>query len=139
MGHAIFAVGISSYTIDNAVTIPINILEHFGIRTVMTFAIGQEVAGRLPAQDISSGDSPSGAGQIAVTGEKLPIDRCPEQAETLPPGLGFRNLFDRVSAREEESGWVDAEALRHVCLGSVVIVSRSNGVTIHVESAEVIQ
>src|ERR1700740_3654864 len=108
MGHAIFAVRIFSHTVDNAVTIPINILEHFGIRTVMAFAIGQEVARRLPAHDISSGDSPSRTGQIPVTGEKFPVDRCPEQAKTLTPGFGFRKFLDRASPGEEESGWVDA-------------------------------
>src|ERR1700751_5338643 len=127
MGHAIFAVRIFGHTVDNAVMIPIDIFKHFGIRTVVAFAIGQEVAGRLPSLEVSSGDSPSRAGQIPVAGEKFPIDRCPEQAETFAPGFGCRKLFDCASTREEESGWINAEALRHVCLGSVVIVSRSDG------------
>src|SRR5258708_16191759 len=97
MGHTIFATRIFGHAIDDAVTIPINVCQHFSVGRVMAFAIGQEIARRFPAHYVSGRDGPSGTGQIPVTGEKFPIDWGSEEAEAFAPGFGFRKFLDPTS------------------------------------------
>ena len=122
MHHAVVAADIAATTLlIHAESIPFHLGQHLGISGVMT--LGHHIARSLPPADVIGRHSPRTAGQLPFSGQKLQITRSPEDRKHLTPTLDVLELLAGHLTGEEELGWVFAQALDHVLLGSVVVVA----------------
>lgn len=137
MDHAIFAAGIAGHTVDDAVFVPIDLLEHFLVGRVM--AVGHEIAGRFPAANIAGGNRPCGAGQLAFASEEFLVNRRPENGECFSPLEDIGEFDPGHFASEEELFGIFAEAFSHVFFGGIVIVAGGDGMAIDAEPGEILE
>src|SRR2546430_4373659 len=59
MHHAIFAAMIAGHTVDDAVLVPLHVLEHLGVARVVR--VGHQIAGAFPTADIPGRNRPGRA------------------------------------------------------------------------------
>src|SRR5688572_18985715 len=91
MDHAIFAARVTSYPVDHAIFVPIDLLQHLLVGAVM--AVGHQITRSLPAADVAGRNGPCSAGQFALTGEEFLVDRGAENGEAFAPLLNFGKFF----------------------------------------------
>src|SRR5437879_1888113 len=68
----------------------------------LVVAVGHQVTRGFPAFDVACGNSPGGACQLALAGEKFLIDGGAENGKALAPFLNLRELLACHFAREEK-------------------------------------
>src|ERR1043166_4389852 len=122
MHHAIFAATIACDAIHHAVALPLGFLEQLGVAGVV--AIGHQVTWAFPPTNVTRGNRPSRAGEIAFAGEKFEVDRRAKKHVAIHPLLDLLELLDRHPAGEKEIFRTQIEPLDHVLLRGVVIVAR---------------
>src|ERR1700704_2496595 len=132
MGHAILATRIASYTVNHAILVPIDILEHFGITAEMTSpvspdSVGHKIAWRFPSLHVAGWNRPGRAGQVSFAGEKLEIDWRSEKCVPVHPVIHLGELLHGRSPGKEEVLRLQIEPGNHVLLGRVVIVAGRDG------------
>ena len=133
--HAILATDILRDAIDDAVIVPLHLGEQFLVAGVM--AVGHQVARALPAADVAGGNGPGRAGEIALAGQELEINRRAEEGEPAGPVHDLAEFLHRHLAGEEEIFRLEIQPGDHVLLGGVVLVAGGNGVAIDAERGEV--
>src|SRR6266403_667073 len=94
-------------------------------------SVGHQVARSLPTTDVSRGNCPSRTGQVPFASEKFEIDRCSKKRVLIHPVFDFSEFLNRHSASEEEIFRPQIEPFGHVSLGSVIIVTGSDGVSVN--------
>ena len=137
MDHAVLATRIARYTVHHTVFLPIHRAEHLLVAGIV--AICHEIAGGLPALHVVSRDRPRRAGQLALAREEFLINRCAEDGEHLAPLLNVLELLACQFSGEEEFFWIETTTRNHVFLGGIVIVTRRDRVTIHVQVGEILE
>src|SRR5205823_11312725 len=93
--------------------------------------VGHQIARSLPATDVSRGNRPGRTGQVPFASEKFEIDRCSEKRVLIHPAFDFLEFLNGHRAGEEEIFWSQIEPFGHVSLGSVIIVTGSDGVSVN--------
>src|SRR5213595_1847598 len=93
--------------------------------------VGHQIARSLPAADVSRGNCPSRTGQVALASQKFEIDRCSEKRVLIRPFFDFSEFLNDHSAGEEEIFLSQIEPFGHVSLRSVIVVARSDGVSVN--------
>src|SRR5262249_4233256 len=62
MHHAIFAPAVARDSIDDSVAVPVGLFQQ--LRVTRKMAVGHQIAGSLPATDVSCGNCPGRTGQV---------------------------------------------------------------------------
>src|SRR5215216_6143736 len=93
--------------------------------------VGHQIARSFPATDVSRGNCPSRTGQVPFASEKFEIDRRSEKRVLIHPVFDFSKFLNRHGAGEEEIFWPQIEPFGHVLLGSVIVITWSDGVSVN--------
>src|SRR5215211_1100413 len=92
--------------------------------------VGHQIAGSLPATDVSRGNCPGRTGQVPFASEKFEIDRRSEKRVLIDPVFDFLEFLNGHGASEEEIFWPQIEPFGHVSFRGVIVVTGSDGVSV---------
>src|SRR5678815_3769466 len=121
VNHAILAPWIARDSVDDAVAAPVRLFEKLAVAAIV--AIRHEITRRLPAPNIARRNRPRAACELPLSSEKLEIERRAEDWKFCSPLFGPCEFLDRRVAREEKILRIDAEALNHVALCRIVLIT----------------
>src|SRR6478672_8220457 len=93
-------------------------------------AVGHQIARSLPATDVARGNCPGRTGQVAFASQKLKIYRRSEKCISIHPVFDFSEFLNGHGAGEKEIFRPQIEPCGHVSLRSVVVVARSDSVSV---------